>query len=129
IGTYPYGIGHLREYKNALDYAPGSTDTSFSIAQTCSRTNPSSPCNWDANDYIKGGGTRNLYAAFQSGGVWSLVKLTGSNANQIAQMMYNTTSPTTGATSQTQCATNVINMINGAQYLGGVDYSTPAVIE
>jgi hypothetical protein len=98
---YPYVTGHFREYKPGLSGGA-------SLHTTCSATDPNSPCNWDASTLLPAVSSRKiLWVQKNSSGTWSL----------------NDSAISAGDSTITYVRNNI-----GTQ-LGGVDWSTGAVIE
>jgi hypothetical protein len=98
--NYPYTTGHFREFKN--------TGTGF-ISLDCDPSNSQAGCNWDLGNNIEAWATRSSRV------------FVGSVSSSVYTM--------TAASSLTSDATITFIGNNIGTKLGGVDYSTPAVIE
>ncbi len=120
VGAYPYATGHLREYKAAAANVPAGGDTTvpftglnYNLTSACSASNPLSPCNWDAATLMKPYALRNVYVVTPSTTTLTAAATAGSPAGWAA------TNLTLGS-----------KLTNGPSgVLGGIDYSTAAVIE
>jgi hypothetical protein len=111
---YPYTTGHFREYKPVGTY----TASSGVNAPSCSATDPSSPCNWDAATKMKPFAQRNVYVATGSFGSYTLTSaasLTASDSTVSYVAQHLDVKDASGAS------------VRGV--LGGIDWSTAAVIE
>ena len=110
---YPYTTGHFREYKPANQYALTSSTTN---TPTCSATDNTSPCNWDAADNLKAFSQRNIYVGTGSAGSYTLTKASSLATDK-------TISYISGKLNTTSSSGATIGV------LGGVDWSTAAVID
>jgi hypothetical protein len=102
-GSYPWVTGHFRQHTpdgGALD--------------------------WDAADFLRGAPSRNLYFPKRSGASFVLTRLGVANAVAVAQQMFGVANPTAA---QLASATAIVRKLTANRALGGVDGSTPAVIE
>jgi hypothetical protein len=111
---YPYVTGHFREYKPVGTY----TASTVSNTPTCSTSDNTSPCNWDAATKLKPFAQRNVYVGTGSSGSYTLktaasMTATDSTISYISTHLDNKNS--------SGVATSGI--------LGGIDWSTAAVIE
>ena len=110
---YPYTTGHFREYKPVGTY---TATTTTSNTPTCSTTDSSSPCNWDAASTLKPFAQRNIFVGTGTFGSYTLTAASSLSTDKTISYIsgkLNTTS-SSGAT---------------VGVLGGVDWSTAAVIE
>ncbi|HXU70527.1 MAG TPA: hypothetical protein VN947_14415 [Polyangia bacterium] len=112
---FPYMTGHFREYKPVGTYTlSGST----SNTPTCSASDSTSPCNWDAGTKMKPFAQRNVFVATSSAGTYSLVKASTLTSTDTALSYVSThldNKDSSGAST--------------SGILGGIDWSTAAVIE
>ncbi|MCU1281223.1 MAG: Type fimbrial biosis protein PilY1 [bacterium] len=111
---YPYTTGHFREYKPAGTYTATSTTTS----PTCDPASATSPCNWDAATKMKPFAQRKIFVGTGSFGAYTLTAASSLTAgdNTIKYVSQHLDVKDSSGT-----ATGGI--------LGGVDWSTAAVIE
>jgi hypothetical protein len=111
---YPYMTGHFREYKPVGTY----TAATLANAPACSPTDTTSPCNWDAATKMKPFAARNVFVAT---GAFGSYTLTGASS-------LTATDATIGYVSKHLDVKNASGASTGG-VLGGVDWSTAAVIE
>lgn len=114
---YPYMTGHFREYKPAGTY---TATTSTTNTPTCSSTDAASPCNWDAATKLKTFANRNVFVATGNYGSYALTRATSLSSSDAGYSMIQYIKGKLDTTSSTGAAIGV---------LGGVDWSTAAVIE
>lgn len=112
---YPYMTGHFREYKPVGTYTASS---SSSNAPTCSATDGTSPCDWDAATKMKPFSQRNVFVGTGTFGNYTLTAAS---------------SLTTGDATISYISTHLDNKdsngVSTSGILGGIDWSTAAVIE
>lgn len=103
--TYPYTIGHFREFKSAADFHVADGAPYNLASDPCTGT---SACNWDTAALMQPWANRNIYMV--------------NSSNQLVDVH-----PLAGAT--VDKAIHFISLALGNGLLGGVDYATAAVIE
>ncbi len=113
---YPYMTGHFREYKPAGTY---TATTSTTNTPTCNASDSTSPCDWDAATTLKPFAQRNIYVGTGSFGTYTLTAAASvpSSDSGYAALQY--------------IKTKLDQTTNGVTtgVLGGIDWSTAAVIE
>ncbi len=110
--VYPYTTGHFREYKASGSFtANSSTDY-----KNCSSSNTLSACNWDAATQLPKFASRNVFAVTGSSAAWTIKTVSSLTATDT------TLSYISGKLDKT-----VSGVTSGV--LGGIDWSTAAVIE
>ena len=114
---YPYMTGHFREYKPVGTY---TVTTSTTNTPTCSTTDSTSPCNWDAATKLKTFANRNIFVATGTYPSYTLTKATSVTSSDSSYSMLQYIKTKLDTTSSTGAAIGV---------LGGIDWSTAAVIE
>jgi hypothetical protein len=111
---YPFITGHFREYKPVGTYtASGSTN-----APSCDPSSATSPCNWDAATKLKPFAQRTVFVGTGSFGNYALTKASSLTA-----------SDSTIAYVASHLDLKDANGVAVKGILGGVDWSTAAVIE
>ncbi|HEX6837941.1 MAG TPA: hypothetical protein VF334_15290, partial [Polyangia bacterium] len=114
---YPYMTGHFREYKPAGTY---TATTSTTNTPTCSSTDQTSPCNWDAATSLKKFSQRNIFVGT---GTYPSYTLTAAASVPSSDSGYNMLQYIKGKLDTTSSTGATIGV------LGGIDWSTAAVIE
>jgi hypothetical protein len=112
---YPYMTGHFREYKPVGTY---TASTSTTNTPTCSPTDNTSPCNWDAATALKPFAQRNIFVGTGSFGSYTLTAASSLTATD-----------TTIAYIASHLDNKNSSGVSTSGILGGVDWSTAAVIE
>ena len=110
---YPYMTGHFREYKPVGTYTGTISNT-----PTCSTTDGTSPCNWDAATTLKPFAQRNVYVGTGTFGSYTLTAASSLTATD------NTIKYISGKLDNKNSSG-----VSTSGILGGVDWSTAAVVD
>jgi hypothetical protein len=119
--SYPYTIGHFREYSLG-----SGVDTN---------TNLTAGGSWDTDCWLRTGTgdctgstpqARTILTAVWASNKWNLIAFSTANATPIAKVFFQTSTPSLGQISLTS---SIITLMLANTRLGGVNYSTAAVIQ